>query len=103
MTSVLYQDEDALIRLFSALASPLRASIVHRLISGPTDVGTLVELLRSSQPLVSHHLRILRDAHLVEGVRVGRRTEYRLVDEHVAHIFLDAHTHTKEHSDDCNH
>lgn len=103
MDSVVHQDGDPVIRLFAALAHPMRASIVHRLISGPADVGALVELLRSSQPLVSHHLRILRDAHLVEGTRDGRRIEYQLVDEHVAHIFLDAYTHTKEHSHDCDH
>lgn len=103
MDSVVHQDNDPVIRLFAALAHPLRASIVHRLISGPADVGAFVELLQSSQPLVSHHLRILRDAHLVEGIRNGRRIEYQLVDEHVAHIFLDAYTHTKEHSHDCDH
>lgn len=103
MQVVVHQEEDPVIRLFSALANPLRATIIHRLISGSADVSALVELLQTSQPLVSHHLRILRDAHLVEGIRVGRRVEYQLVDDHVAHIFLDAYTHTKEHSDDCHH
>lgn len=94
---------DGVVRLFGALAHPARATIVHRLTEGPADVTTLTALLGVSQPLASHHLRTLRDAHLVEGTKEGRRTMYRLVDRHVAHIFLDAHHHMKEHSNDCEH
>ena len=103
MSSEVFQDSDGVIQLFRALAHPARATVVHRLTEGPADVTTLTELLGISPPLVSHHLRTLRQAHLVEGTREGRRTSYRLVDEHVAHIFLDAHHHTKEHSNDCHH
>ncbi|MBV7363885.1 metalloregulator ArsR/SmtB family transcription factor [Actinomycetaceae bacterium TAE3-ERU4] len=89
--------------LFKALAHPIRASIVRKLTDCPTDVTEFTELLGISQPLVSHHLRILRDAHLVEITREGRNSSYRLIDEHVAHIFLDALKHTQEHENDCKH
>ena len=92
------------VELFKALAHPIRAHIVHRLTQSPADVGELVNYLGDvSQPLVSHHLRILRDAHLVEAKRVGRSHEYVLVDTHVASIFLDALNHMKEHNHDCRH
>lgn len=91
------------VTLFSALANPIRASIVKRLTDGPADVTELVTLLQIAQPLVSHHLKVLRDAHLVEAQRQGRNSVYSLVDEHVAHVFVDALTHMREHSHDCHH
>lgn len=103
-TSAMRHDADSpVVRLFSALAHPVRATIVHHLSEKPCDGATLVEVTGVSQPLVSHHLKALREAHLIEGVRDGRRTLFRLVDEHVAHIFLDAYHHTQEHSHDCHH
>ncbi|OKL47109.1 transcriptional regulator [Boudabousia liubingyangii] len=89
--------------LFKALAHPVRTAIVHRLVEGPADVSQLVELVEESQPLVSHHLKVLRDAHLVRINRVGRNSHYELIDEHVARIFMDAFNHAKEHDHDCKH
>ena len=89
--------------LFSALANPARCAIVERLTRSPRFVGELSQELGLSQPLVSQHLRVLREAHLIEGRKDGRVTRYRLLDEHVTHIFLDAYHHTKEHSHDCHH
>ncbi|ARD41645.1 ArsR/SmtB family transcription factor [Actinomyces gaoshouyii] len=104
MLQVVVLDEDsAVIRLFKALANPVRATIIHRLTRGNADVTELVELTGVSQPLVSHHLRVLREAHLVEARRDGRRQSYSIIDEHVAHIVLDAIKHTKEHDHDCHH
>lgn len=95
-----YQD---LARLFSALASPARCAVVDRLAREPRFVGELSQELGLSQPLVSQHLKVLREAHLIEGYKDGRVTRYRLLDEHVAHVFHDALQHMKEHSDDCHH
>ena len=96
-------EESAVVQLFKALAHPMRASIVYRLISSPADVTELVAFLGVSQPLVSHHLRVLRNAHLVESVRDGKRQSYSLIDDHVASIFIDTLEHTKEHDHDCHH
>lgn len=82
--------------LFGALAAPVRAAIVHRLSLGPCTVSELVTNLDVSQPLVSQHLRTLRDRGLVVGDRLGREMQYRLADEHVAHFFLDAYQHSLE-------
>lgn len=90
-------------RLFSALANPARCAVVDRLAREPRFVGELSRELDLSQPLVSQHLKVLREAHLIEGYKDGRVTRYRLLDEHVAHVFRDALQHMKEHSDDCHH
>lgn len=94
---------DPVVRLFSALAHPIRAAVVDRLTSGEAAVGELADLTGASQPLVSHHLKVLREAHLVSMRRQGQRILYSLTDDHVASIFTDAHHHMKEHSHDCHH
>ncbi len=90
----------AVSEVFGALSSPVRAAIVHRLTEGEHTVTQLVDALGLSQPLVSQHLRVLRGARLVTSERRGREVSYALVDEHVAHVFLDALNHTQENHDD---
>ena len=60
------------------LADPLRAAILDRLADEELCVCHLQEELGAKQTLVSHHLRALRDAGLVESERAGRYTYYRL-------------------------
>jgi DNA-binding transcriptional ArsR family regulator len=88
---------EAVAEMFGALASPARAALVHHLTEGEQTVGALVEATGLSQPLVSQHLRVLRGARVVESHRHGRHVFYTLLDDHVAHVFLDALHHTKEH------
>jgi DNA-binding transcriptional ArsR family regulator len=64
-----------------ALAEPHRRSILDRLRRGESSVGTLVREMGSSQPLISKHLRVLREAGLVD-VRVdAQRRLYRVRPE----------------------
>jgi ArsR family transcriptional regulator len=69
---------------FKALADPTRIAIVNRLSSAEClCVCDLTEAFALSQPTISHHLRILRDAGLVEATRRGTWAYYRLVPEAV--------------------
>ncbi|SFD44897.1 transcriptional regulator, ArsR family [Klenkia taihuensis] len=88
------EDVAAASELLSALAAPLRLSIVALLDEhGTLCVHELVEALGVPQPLVSQHLRVLRGARLVAGDRRHREVHYRLVDSHVGHIVRDALEH----------
>ena len=53
----------------------------------------LVDALGVTQPLISQHLRVLKSAGVVHGERHGREVVYRLADEHLAHIVIDAVAH----------
>jgi DNA-binding transcriptional ArsR family regulator len=66
--------EDAL----SALDDPTRRLLLERLTAGPRSVGQLAEGLPMSRPAVSQHLRVLREARLVNERRVGTKRVYRL-------------------------
>ena len=82
--------------LLRALANPLRLAIVVELDQGPRCVHELVESVGAPQPLVSQHLRVLRQARLVATERRGREIVYSLADDHVGHIAGDAIHHARE-------
>ena len=63
---------------FNAVAEPRRRQILDLLASGERPVNDLVGLLGMSQPLVSKHLRVLREVGAVEARDEGRRRMYRL-------------------------
>ncbi|HEV8697503.1 MAG TPA: metalloregulator ArsR/SmtB family transcription factor [Candidatus Limnocylindrales bacterium] len=70
-----------MIATFELLAEPNRRRILDLLRDGERPVGELVDRLSMSQPAVSKHLRVLRDAGLVD-VRVdAQRRLYRLRPE----------------------
>jgi DNA-binding transcriptional ArsR family regulator len=82
--------------LLRALAAPVRIAVVLQLRSSPRCVHELVDALGVTQPLISQHLRVLKAAGVVRGERRGREVVYRLVDDHLAHIVVDAVEHAEE-------
>lgn len=82
--------------LLRALAAPVRIAIVLELRASERCVHELVAALGVAQPLISQHLRVLKAAGVVAGERHGREVVYQLVDEHLAHIVVDAVTHAEE-------
>ncbi len=70
----------ALDRTFSALGDPVRRSIVRDLIRRPATVREISHPYDISRPAVSKHLRVLRDAGIVECERVGRQNWYSVRD-----------------------
>ncbi len=66
---------------FAVLAEPNRRAILSLLLSSERSVGDLEDELRLSQPLVSKHLRVLRDAGFVESRVEAQRRLYRLRPE----------------------
>jgi ArsR family transcriptional regulator, arsenate/arsenite/antimonite-responsive transcriptional repressor len=69
-----------------ALADPLRARIVEMLAAEQLCVCHIVELTGARQTNVSNHLRVLREAGLVETEPAGRYTYYRLLPEALATV-----------------
>lgn len=82
--------------LLRALAAPVRIAIVLELREHDRCVHELVDSLGVAQPLISQHLRVLKAAGVVDGQRHGREVVYRLVDEHLSHIVVDAVAHVEE-------
>src|SRR5256885_16553133 len=74
-------ESESLAARFKALADPTRVAIVNRLAVGECCVCDLNAAFDLSQPTISHHLKVLRDAGLVESSRRGTWAYYRLVPE----------------------
>lgn len=60
------------------LADPVRLAIVESLAREPASVGVLAERFPISRPAISRHLRLLREAGLVDSVADGTRHVYRV-------------------------
>lgn len=87
---------DAAAALFKVLGSPSRLLLLRLLAVEPATVGALTARSGMSQPLVSQHLRTLREAGIIAVSRSGREAEYQLADHHIAHVVDDAITHALE-------
>ncbi len=88
----------AVASLFGILADPSRARILHLLAISRTElcVCDIALVLGMSVSALSHQLRHLRERGVVDGHKVGRLVHYRLVDDHIRHLVLDAATHVVE-------
>ena len=72
-------DVDLTVEQLRVFADPLRLRIIQLLAGEELCTCHLVEETGAKQPTVSHHLRILRQAGMVEAEREGAYTWYRLV------------------------
>jgi len=60
------------------LSDPTRLAVMGVLLSGSKHVGEISEMLTVEQSLLSHHLKVLRDAGLVRATRDGKAVLYEL-------------------------
>lgn len=75
--------------LLAALADPVRLRIISILVDsadGSCCGCDLEQPLGLSQPTISHHLKVLREAGLVSGEREGRWVHYRVVDDRLREL-----------------
>ena len=83
-------------QLFKVLGNESRLELLRIIEQEPRTVGALAEATGLSQPLVSQHLRTLRDAGLVAAERSGKEMIYEVADAHVTHVISDALAHARE-------
>jgi DNA-binding transcriptional ArsR family regulator len=71
---------------FEIVSEPNRRAILSLLVSSQRSVGEIERRLRMSQPTVSKHLRVLRDAGFVESTVDAQRRLYRLKPQRLQEI-----------------
>ncbi|MEM8959987.1 MAG: metalloregulator ArsR/SmtB family transcription factor [Acidobacteriota bacterium] len=71
-------------KVFKALADGTRQEILHLLEEQPFTVGEIVSKFNLSQPTISRHLSVLKEADLVIDQRRGQNVIYRLNDNALA-------------------
>jgi len=65
-------------QLLKVLADETRLAVMERLLEGPMHVGEINETLGVEQSLLSHHLKVLREAGMVTAERDGKQVLYAL-------------------------
>ena len=78
-------------KVFHALSDPIRLEIVSYLRNGEKCVCEIVPYLNLIQPLVSRHLKILKDAGIVRFRKDGTKRMYSIVDPRIYNV-VDALT-----------
>lgn len=68
---------------FKILSEPLRLQILHLLQNGEKSVMELTDLIQTSQPNVSKHLKILQTSGLVKRRQAGNTVFYTIADESI--------------------
>jgi DNA-binding transcriptional ArsR family regulator len=86
LTSIYGDWHTVFVDQFTVIADGTRRRILDRLRVGESDVSGLIEALGSPQPLVSKHLRVLREAGVVTAAVAGNRRVYRLAAEPLADV-----------------
>lgn len=77
-------DAERLAHLLAAVADPVRLQVLSIIANAPTGevcACDFVGPIEKSQPTISHHLKVLTEADLVEGQKRGRWVWYRLAPE----------------------
>jgi DNA-binding transcriptional ArsR family regulator len=72
--------------VFEVIAEPNRRAILSLLVSSEQSVGEIERQLRMSQPTVSKHLRVLREAGVVEATVDAQRRLYRVTPESLQEV-----------------
>jgi ArsR family transcriptional regulator, arsenate/arsenite/antimonite-responsive transcriptional repressor len=82
--STVVESFDARARAFKALGEPTRLRILAHLQSGPSCACEVQASLDVPPNLLSHHLKVLREAGLVTGTKRGRWIDYRVEPRQLA-------------------
>ncbi len=99
MTHSLILDEHTaahVAELFRAFSDTSRVRILSALIDGEKNVSALAAEVGVSESAVSHHLRGLRQMHLVHARRDGKEVYYSVIDDHIIALFQQGINHILE-------
>lgn len=73
--------------LFRAFSDTSRVRIMSALLDGEKNVSALARLVGITESAVSHHLRGLRQMHIVTARRDGKEVYYSITDPHIIALF----------------
>jgi ArsR family transcriptional regulator len=76
-------------KIFRALSDPIRLKILNFLRDGEKCVCEIIPHVAIIQPVVSRHLKILKDSGIVKGRKDGTRRLYSITDQRIFQIIDD--------------
>lgn len=75
--------QDMSVKIFKALGHPIRYKIVKELFEGPRCVCNLNDEIEYSQANLSQHLKLLKDAGILQSEKIGMEIHYRLASDDI--------------------
>ncbi len=81
--------------LFRAFSDTSRVRMMSALLDGEKNVGALARLVGISESAVSHHMRGLRQMHIVTARRHGKEVHYSITDPHIITLFKQGMEHVR--------
>jgi ArsR family transcriptional regulator len=82
--------------LFRAFSDTSRVRILSAIVDQELNITTLAVLVGVTESAISHHMRSLRQMHLVEARRDGKEVFYSLTDQHIIALFRQGVEHIQE-------
>ena len=82
--------------LFRSFSDSSRVRILYAITDQELNTSKLAELIGITESAVSHHLRGLRQQHLVQAHRVGKEVFYKVIDEHIIALFQQGVQHIRD-------
>ncbi len=82
--------------LFSAFSDTSRVRILSAIVEQETNTSKLAEMIGLSESAVSHHLRGLRQMHIIQARRDGKEVFYSVSDPHIVALFQQGVRHIQE-------
>ena len=82
--------------LFRSFSDTSRVRILSAIIEQEMNTSGLAELIGLTESAVSHHLRGLRQMHIVQARRDGKEVYYHVVDPHIVALFQQGVGHVRE-------
>ncbi len=81
--------------LFRAFSDTSRVRILSALMNEEMNITALAQVVGISESAVSHHMRGLRQMHMVQSRRDGKEVYYRVGDEHIIALFQQGVKHVQ--------
>ena len=81
--------------LFRAFSDTSRVCILSAIVEQEMNISTLANMVGVTESAVSHHMRGLRQQHIVRARREGKEVYYSIVDPHIVTLFQQVVDHIK--------
>lgn len=82
--------------LFRAFSDTSRVRILSAIVEREVNISTLAEIVGLTESAVSHHMRGLRQMHIVRARRDGKEVYYSMIDPHLIQLFHQGVSHVQE-------
>jgi len=82
--------------LFRAFSDTSRVRILSAILDQELNISALAAMIGLTESAVSHHMRGLRQMHLVQTRREGKEVYYSVIDPHIIELFQQGVRHIRE-------